>query len=114
MNQNPETQTSANPEPTASVTARAVGSGDLLGWLGENAAELVAESHAIADTGDFSTTWVCYEHHGYPGGKPKRVPIGYGDTPAQAIRDAMLMLDSPDKWTHVPSLPNTEASQPRI
>lgn len=85
-----------------------VGTGDLLCWLEENAAELVAESHAIADTGDYSTTWVCYEHHGN-GGKPKRVPIGYGNTPAQAIRDAMLMLDDPRKWTHVPSLHNSKA-----
>ena len=87
-----------------------VGTVDLLCWLEENAAELVAESHAIADTGDFSTVWVCYGHHGYPGGKPKRVPIGYGNTPAQAIRDAMLMLDHPDKWTHVPSLHNKSDS----
>ena len=36
------------------------------------------------------------------------VPIGYGNTPAQAIRDAMLMLDHPDKWTHVPSLHNSK------
>ena len=93
---------------TKTGTPQLVATGDLLCWLDENAAELIAESHAIADTGDFSTTWVCYEHHGYPGGKPKRVPIGYGNTPAQAIRDAMLLLDHPDKWTHLPSSQNTK------
>ena len=100
------------PASNVGTEAVVVGTVDLLCWLEENAAELVAESHAIADTGDFSTAWVCYGHHGYPGGKPKRVPIGYGNTPAQAIRDAMLMLDYPDKWTHVPSLHNV-SGEPR-
>ena len=70
--------------------------------------QLKQHSTVVADTGDFSTTWVVYEHHGYPGGKPKRVPVGYGYTPAQAIRDAMLMRDDPAKWTHVPALPNDQ------
>ena len=95
-------ETESKPATVGVVTS------DLLCWLEENAAELVAESHAIADTGDFSTTWVVYEHHGYPGGKPKRVPLGYGNTPAQAIIDAMLLLDNPGKWTHIPSLHNDQ------
>jgi hypothetical protein len=74
----------------------------LLKWLDENAAELVAESYPIADTGDYSGAWVVYQHEGYPGGTPKRIAMGWGETPADAIKDAQRGPDDPDEMDYVP------------
>lgn len=74
----------------------------LLEWLDENACELVAETYPIADTGDYDGAWVVYQHEGYPGGTPKRIAMGWGQTPAAAIEDAQRGPEDPEKMDYVP------------
>ena len=75
----------------------------LLEWLDNNAAELVVESWPIADTGDYDSAWAVYEET-IDGAvsRSKREAMGWGKTPAEAIRDAMKSEDDPTKYNYVP------------
>lgn len=73
-----------------------------LSWLDENASELIAETWPIADTGDHDSQWVVYQHEGYPGGAPKRIAIGWGQTPLAAIQDAMKGPGDSTKVGYIP------------
>ncbi len=75
----------------------------LLEWLGDNACELISESYAIADTGDYDGAWVVYDKERDANKKGRnREPIGWGDSPEAAIRDAMKGEDDPTKYNYVP------------
>lgn len=65
-------------------------------WLEEHATGVVAETHSIADTGDYSVQWVVYNC------EPKPEAIGWGDTAEEAIRDAMKDPEDPTKYNYIP------------
>ena len=89
--------------PTNSEALPPTTGSDLLEWLDNNAAELVVESWAIADTGDHDSAWAVYEET-IDGAvsRSKRETMGWGKTPAEAIRDAMKGEDDPTKYNYVP------------
>lgn len=89
--------------PTDSEALPPITGSDLLEWLDEHACELVMESWAIADTGDYDSAWVVYDEPSPINRSSKpRQPMGWGRTPAAAIRDAMKGEDDPTKYNYVP------------
>ena len=70
---------------------------ELFDWLDEEASELVCETWAIADTGDYDSQWVVYEEYG-----KRRKAIGWGSTPDKAIQDAMKDSEDPTKYNYIP------------
>ena len=104
-------------DPAAAETARTTDSpavdpsttccaSSLLDWLDDNACELVAESYPIADTGDYDGAWVVYNEpspvNAINRSSKPRQPMGWGRTPAAAIRDAMKGPEDPTKYDYVP------------
>lgn len=73
-----------------------------LEWADDNVAEIVCESSPIADSGDYDSCWVVYEHHGQSFADPKRVAIGWGETVIQAIQDARKDGEDPTKLSYIP------------
>jgi len=74
----------------------------LLEWLDENAAELVVETYAIADTGDYGHHWCVYEQLAAPKSRDTRKAMGWGTTPKAALEDAMKGPDDPTKYDYIP------------
>jgi hypothetical protein len=62
-------------------------------WAEENGARVYPEDEPIADTGDYSTTWVCFTEES----------TGYGHTFIESIQDAMKEKTDPTKWDYVPN-----------
>lgn len=67
---------------------------DLLAWLEAECFDLRCESTSVGYD-DADIIWVVYSHHM---AEPRLRPEGFGRTAIEAIRDAMLPKDDPDRW----------------
>lgn len=105
QNDTPKPETAEQPADKGLDETICCGS-SLLEWLDDHACELVAESYPIADTGDYDGAWVIYDEpspvNSINRSSKPRQPMGWGRTPAEAIRDAMKGADDPTKYDYVP------------
>jgi hypothetical protein len=66
---------------------------ELLEWANEEVASIHCLESAIADTGDYDSTFECCLHDGKK---------GWGKTFEEAIRDAAKSSEDPTKWDYIP------------